>query len=79
MYHLKKPNLKKLNQKLKKLNFRTVRDTTLPTREEFDQLNTWTWQLDCLKDAKLKNEGIIADPLIEKLISKINELIGKYC
>lgn len=79
MYHLRKPNLKKLNQILKKLNFRTVKDTDFPTKAELDQLNTWTWQLDLLKEAKLKHDGIFADPLIEKLISKINELIGKYC
>jgi len=79
VYHLKKLKLPKINLKLKKLNFRTIKDTEFPTKHELELLNTWTWQLDLLKETKVKHTEIIADPLIDKLISKINELIGKYC
>ena len=73
MYHLK------LNQIFKNVSFRHKKNPNRAFMKELTQIESLLWSFSTVKEYNAKHDKIFLDPLVDKLISKINSLMSKYC
>lgn len=69
----------KFNQFWNKINFRPKKNPNRAFMKELVEIESLLWSLNTINDYNSKNDKIFLDPLIDKLISKINSLMSKYC
>lgn len=76
MYHLK---LNQIWNKIKNLNFRPKKNPNRAFMKELTKIESLLWSLNTITHDNTKHDKVFLDPLIDKLISKINSLMSKYC
>ena len=76
VYYLK---ISQIWKKIRFFNIHTRKDSTRSLMKESEQVESLLWSFSTIKAYNEKHDEIILDPLIDKLINKINTLMSKYC